>query len=79
MDVLFATSPFKERERDINVWGLCRRRRSRASRGRRQGIYRRSPLGTTYDTFDSERYILTFENRRFATSPRTRRTTSSRS
>jgi hypothetical protein len=30
-----------------------------------QGIHRRTPLGTTYDSFDSERYILTFENRAF--------------
>jgi hypothetical protein len=27
------------------------------------GIYRRSPLGASYDTFDSERYVLTMENR----------------
>ena len=27
------------------------------------GIYRRSPLGASYDTFDSERYVLTTENR----------------
>ena len=27
------------------------------------GIYRRSPLGASYDTFDSERYVLTIDNR----------------
>src|SRR5208283_2349115 len=27
------------------------------------GIYRRSPIGASYDTFDSERYVLTMENR----------------
>ena len=26
-------------------------------------VYKRTPLGTTYDTFDSERYVLTAENR----------------
>ena len=30
-----------------------------------QGIHRRSPVGATYDAFDSERYILTFDNRAF--------------
>ena len=30
-----------------------------------QHIYRRSPLGATYDAFDSERYVLTFENKAF--------------
>jgi hypothetical protein len=28
-------------------------------------VHRASPLGTSYDTFDSERYILTTENRAF--------------
>ena len=27
------------------------------------GIYRRSPVGMSYDAFDTERYMLTFENR----------------
>ena len=62
---LFETSPFKERQRDINVWGLspaaARPGISRPS----QGIHHRSPIGTTYDAFDSERYILTFDNKAF--------------
>ena len=64
--VLFATSPFKERERDINVWGLCRRRRAvgHLAAVAAASISRRR-VGATYDAFDSERYILTFENRAF--------------
>ena len=66
VDVLFATSPFKERQRDINVWGLVSAGRAVGRRrGRRSSIYRRSPVGTTYDAFDSERYVLTFENKAF--------------
>src|SRR5581483_7368568 len=30
-----------------------------------QHIYRRSPIGLTYDAFDTERYMLTFENKAF--------------
>jgi hypothetical protein len=30
-----------------------------------QHVYRRSPIGATYDAFDSERYVLTFENKAF--------------
>ena len=30
-----------------------------------QRTYKRTPLGATYDAFDTERYILTFENRAF--------------
>ena len=62
---LFEHSPFKEREQDINVWGLVPpAARSGVSRPS-QGIYRRSPVGATYDAFDSERYILTFDNKAF--------------
>ena len=63
--VLFNTSPFKERERDINVWGLVPAAEQSGISRPSQGIFRRSPLGATYDAFDSERYILTFENRTF--------------
>jgi len=63
--VLMATSPFRERERDINIWGLCPAAAESGVSRPSQHIYRRSPLGATYDAFDSERYVLTFENRTF--------------
>jgi hypothetical protein len=63
--VLFNTSPFKERQHDINVWGLVPPAAQSGISRPSQGIFRRAPLGTTYDAFDSERYILTFENRTF--------------
>lgn len=62
---LFATSPFKERQRDINVWGLSPASAQSGVSRPSQGIFRRTPIGTTYDAFDSERYVLTFENRAF--------------
>ena len=65
MRVLFSTSPFKERERDINVWGLVPPAAESGVSRPSQGIHRRSPVGATYDAFDSERYILTFDNRAF--------------
>jgi hypothetical protein len=64
-EVLFATSPFKERERDINVWGLCPPAAQSGVSRPSQRIFRRSPIGATYDAFDSERYVLTFENKAF--------------
>jgi len=63
--VLFATAPFKDRQRDINVWGLCPPAAQSGVSRPSQHIYRRSPVGATYDAFDSERYILTFENKAF--------------
>ena len=65
MDVLFATSPFKERERDINVWGLVPPSTDSGISRPSDNVHKRTPLGTTYDTFDSERYVLTTENRAF--------------
>jgi len=60
---LFAASPFHEHQKDFNVWGLCPPATESGIARPSSGIYRRSPLGATYDTFDSERYVLTMENR----------------
>jgi len=65
MNVLLSTSPFKERANDINVWGLVPPSPASGISRPSQRIYRRTPLGTSYDTFDSERYVLTLENRAF--------------
>ncbi len=62
--VFFSTSPFKERENDINVWGLMPASTDSGISRPSDHIYRRTALGTTYDTFDSERYVLTEENRK---------------
>jgi IgA Peptidase M64/Peptidase M64 N-terminus len=63
MEKLFATSPFKEHKSDFNVWGICPPAAESGISRPSTGIYRRSPLGASYDTFDSERYILTTDNR----------------
>jgi hypothetical protein len=63
--ILFATSPFKERQQDINVWGLCPASADSGISRPSQGIHKRTPVGATYDAFDSERYVLTFDNRAF--------------
>src|SRR6267378_2381922 len=63
LEKLFSTSPFREHRQDFNVWGLCPPAEDSGIARPSSGIYRRSPLGATYDTFDSERYVLTMENR----------------
>ncbi|MDQ5846886.1 MAG: IgA Peptidase M64, partial [Acidobacteriota bacterium] len=63
VQVLFATSPFKERRQDFNVWGLCPPSAESGISRPSTGIYRDSPVGATYDAFGSERYILSFDNR----------------
>ncbi|MGH9532354.1 MAG: M64 family metallopeptidase, partial [Terriglobales bacterium] len=64
-EILFATSPFKERRRDFNVWLMCPFAAESGISRPSTGVYRRNPAGSTYDAFRSERYILTFDNRAF--------------
>src|SRR4029078_203169 len=63
--ILFATSPFKERRADFNVWALCPPTEESGISRPSTGVHRRSRVGATYDAFGSERYVLTFENRSF--------------
>jgi len=62
-EILFSRSPFREHRKDFNVWGLCPAADESGVPRPSAGIHHRSPLGATYDTFDTERYILTTENR----------------
>jgi hypothetical protein len=62
-EILFSTSPFREQRQKFNVWGLCPAAEESGVSRPSGGVHHRSPLGTTYDTFDTERYILTTENR----------------
>ncbi len=63
IEILFATSPFKEHRRDFNVWAICPAAVESGVSRPSTGIHRRSPLGASYDAFGSERYVLTFDNR----------------
>ncbi len=65
LNVLWATSPFKERRKDFNVWAICPPSSESGISRPSSKIYRRTPLGATYDAFGSERYLLTFDNRAF--------------
>lgn len=65
MSILFDTEPFTSRRSDFNVWGLCPAAAESGISQPSRGVYRRSPVGATYDAFRSERYILTFDNRAF--------------
>jgi hypothetical protein len=65
LEVLFSTSPYKERRKDFNVWALCPASAESGISRPSTGIHRHSPIGSTYDAFGSERYILTFDNRAF--------------
>jgi hypothetical protein len=63
VEAIFSTSPFREHRRDFNVWGLCPPAEESGVSRPSSGIYRRSAVGASYDTFGTERYVLTTENR----------------
>lgn len=65
MGILFSTEPFKTRRTDFNVWALCPASAESGISRPSTGVYRRNPVGTTYDAFGSERYILTYDNHAF--------------
>ena len=60
---LFEVSPFKERANDFNVWALAVPTQASGVSRPSTGVYHASALGTRYDIFGSERYVLTLDNR----------------
>jgi hypothetical protein len=63
-DLFFATSPFRERRDDFNVWVIDTPSRQSGVARPSDGVHRRSALRVTYDAFGSERYVLAFDNAR---------------
>jgi len=60
---LFEVSPFKERAGDFNVWAMAVPTRESGISRPSTGVHHASALGTRYDIFGSERYVLTLDNR----------------
>ena len=60
---LFATEPFKSRKKDFNVRVLELPSEKSGVHRSRTGNNRRTAISTEYNIFDSERYVLTLDNR----------------
>jgi hypothetical protein len=63
VDELFATDPFASRKKDFNVWAVNTPAEHSGISRPRAGVFRESPLGARFNCFDSERYILSLEDR----------------
>jgi hypothetical protein len=63
-EVLFSTSPFRDRKKDFNVWSIEVESKESGIDKPDKNIWKRNELGTTYNTFGTPRYVLTDENRR---------------
>jgi hypothetical protein len=63
-NLLFAVSPFREHRSDFNVWATDTPAEESGVSRPSDSVYRKSPLRANYDAFGSERYVLTFDNKR---------------
>jgi hypothetical protein len=62
-EALFSTEPFRSRKDDFNVRALLVPAERPGVNRPHVGEYRRTPLSTEFNIFDSERYLLTMDNR----------------
>ena len=60
---LFSHEPFASRQGDFNVWSVDSPAAESGISRPRSELYRETPLGASYNSFDSERYILSLEDR----------------
>ena len=60
---LFSFEPFKSRKGDFNVRAIHLPTAESGISNPRQGVWRDNPLGLSYNSLDSDRYILTYANR----------------
>jgi hypothetical protein len=63
VSVMFETEPYKSRRSDFNVRAIDLPSPESGVNRPRTGDFRRTPLSTSYNIFDSERYVLTLDNR----------------
>jgi len=62
-EALFAEQPFARRKSDFNVRAVFTAADQQGVSRPRSGIFRESPLAARYNSFDSERYVLTLDDR----------------
>ena len=59
---LFDTEPFESRKSDFNVWAIDVPSTDSGVTNPRKSEWKRTPLGLSYNAFDSERYMLSYDN-----------------
>jgi hypothetical protein len=63
VEALFREEPFKSRRTAFNVRALDLASPERGVNRPNAGVFRRTPVSAEYNIFDSERYVLTLDNR----------------
>ncbi len=62
-DILFGTSPFAEYKTDFNVWAIEAPSHESGIDNPQKGVYRDNLLSCSFNSFGSDRYILTYDNK----------------
>lgn len=63
LDSLFSVSPFRENRQRFNVYALFAASRQSGVDDPRKGTYHNSAVSASFNTFDSQRYLMTTDNR----------------
>jgi len=61
--ILFDTEPFKSRKSDFNVWAIDVFSNESGITNPRQNVWNKSALDLRFNSFDSDRYVLSFANK----------------
>ncbi|MFC1527351.1 M64 family metallopeptidase [Candidatus Neomarinimicrobiota bacterium] len=62
--VMFNTEPFKSHKSDFNVWAVDVFSEDIGISNPRQNVWKNSALDLRFNSFDSDRYVLTFANKK---------------
>lgn len=62
-DVLLSAEPFKSRKNDINIRLVETPAQESGIHKPHPGVFKRTPLSAHYGSFDSERYVLSYDNK----------------
>lgn len=62
--VMFDTEPYRTRKNDFNVRALFVAAAESGISNPRKGVWHDAPFGCSFNAFDTDRYVLTFENER---------------
>lgn len=62
-EILFMFTPFKEKKEKFNVWAIEAASEESGPDDPRKGIFKSTIVGTSFNTFDSARYLTTTENK----------------
>lgn len=62
-DTMFTIQPFRQHEPEFNRYFVVKPSLDSGTDDPRKGVFRKTPLNTSFNTFDSQRYMMTFDTK----------------